>query len=49
MFEPINFILNLEWMGLGMLGIFIVMGIRIGATYLLNHIFAKIDAKKKNK
>ena len=38
MFEPINFVHNLKWMGLGMLGIFIVMGILIGFIVALNRI-----------
>ena len=39
MFEPGNFINNLQYMGSGMLGIFVVIGIIIGATALLNFIF----------
>ena len=42
-FEPINFIKNLEYMGVGMLGILIVMGVIILATMLLN----KLTQKKK--
>ena len=38
-FEPINFIENLQYMGLGMLAIFIVIGVIVGITYLLNRIF----------
>ncbi|MBO5790190.1 MAG: oxaloacetate decarboxylase [Clostridia bacterium] len=40
MFKPIEFVNNLKYMGLGMLGIFIVMGAIIGVTYLLNKAFA---------
>lgn len=36
---PFAFVENLRWMGLGMLGIFIVVGIVVGATYLLNWAF----------
>ena len=38
-FEPFNFVDNLKYMGLGMLAIFIVIGVIVGITYLLNQIF----------
>ena len=38
-FTPGGFVENLQYMGLGMLGIFIVIGLIIGATALLNFIF----------
>ena len=38
-FEPNDFVKELPTMGKGMLGIFIVIGIIIGATCLLNFIF----------
>ena len=38
MFEPLNFVKNLSTMGIGMLGIFIVIGIIIGATVLINKL-----------
>ena len=38
-FEPLNFVKNLKYMGLGMLGIFIVIGVIIIATALLNKVF----------
>ena len=44
-FEPINFINNLKYMGLGMLGIFIVIGLIVGVTVALN----RVSAPKKNK
>ncbi len=34
--NPMNFVYNLKYMGLGMLGIFIVIGIVIAFTMLLN-------------
>ncbi len=43
MFEPINFVTNLQYMGLGMLGIFVVIGIIVGATYVLNAVFKEKD------
>ncbi len=41
MFNPMAFVENLQYMGIGMLCIIIVMGIIIGATMLLNKIFKK--------
>ena len=33
-FNPINFITNLKYMGIGLVGVFIIIGIIIAATYL---------------
>ena len=35
-FNPVNFISNLKYMGLGMLGIFVVIGIIVGVVVVLN-------------
>lgn len=43
-FEPMNFITNLKYMGLGMLGIFVVIGIIAGVTCILGAV-----AKRKGK
>ena len=40
MFEPMNFINNLHYMGKGMLGIMVVMGVVIVMVTLLNKIFS---------
>lgn len=40
-FIPQNFIANLQYMGIGMLIIFIVIGLIIGATMLINKIFSR--------
>jgi len=40
-FEPMAFVENLKYMGLGMLGIFVVIGIIAGVTVLLNRILSK--------
>ena len=37
-FEPIRFIETLKYMGFGMLGIFVVIGVIAGATVLLNKL-----------
>ena len=42
-FEPMNFVKNLSYMGVGMLGIFIVIGVIIIAVVVLN----KATAPKK--
>ena len=40
-FNPIAFIENLKYMGIGMLVIFVVIGIIILATMLINWLFSK--------
>ena len=35
-FNPANFISNLKYMGLGMLGILVVIGIIVGVVVVLN-------------
>ena len=45
-FKPIAFIENLKWMGIGMLGVFIIIGFIIGATYLTNYAINKYRASK---
>lgn len=37
-FNPFAFIENLRYMGLGMLGIFVVIGVIIGITALMNKL-----------
>ena len=36
-FEPMRFVTNLKYMGLGMLGIFVVIGLIVVTTVVLNH------------
>ncbi len=43
MFEPMNFITNLRYMGEGMLNIFVVIGVIVLLTMGLNAISKKID------
>ena len=43
-FVPMNFISNMRYMGLGMLGIFVVIGIIAGVTCILGAV-----AKRKDK
>ncbi len=35
MFEPIRFVYYLKYMGMGMLGVFIIIGIIIAVTYAI--------------
>ena len=42
-FHPMNFVYSLEYLGKGMLGILVVMGVIILVTMLLN----KLSSKKK--
>ena len=39
-FDPINFVENLEYMGVGMLVIFVIIGIIILSTKLINYLFS---------
>ena len=40
-FDPMNFVENLEYMGVGMLVIFVIIGIIILSTKLINYLFSK--------
>ena len=40
-FEPMNFVNNLIYLAAGMIGIFLVMGVIILFTYLLNKLLSK--------
>ncbi|MGN0451108.1 MAG: oxaloacetate decarboxylase [Acutalibacteraceae bacterium] len=44
-FNPMNFITNLRYLAVGMISIFIVIGVIILVTVLLNKIFTKSDKK----
>lgn len=37
-FNPMGFVENLKYMGIGMLGVFIIVGIIIAATYLIGAV-----------
>ncbi len=39
-FEPLNFVKNLQYMGVGMLVIFAVIGVIILTTMLVNYLFS---------
>jgi len=40
-FEPMNFVSNLRYMGIGMLVIFVIIGVIILATTLVGCLFSK--------
>ena len=42
-FNPMNFISNLKYMGLGMLGIFVVIGVIVLITVILNKVTKSSD------
>ena len=44
-FQPIEFVNNLKYMLVGMLGVFIIVGIIICATHLIGKLTANISKK----
>lgn len=48
-FNPMAFIENLKYMGLGMLGVFIIVGIIIFATHFTSFTIRKIEEQKANR
>ena len=47
MFEPMEFVRNLEHMGIGMLGVFLIVGIIMVATYAIGKLSARLSAKNE--
>lgn len=43
MFEPIEFVNNLKYMGIGMLGVFLIVGIIMCATYAIGKFTSHRD------
>ncbi len=46
-FVPGEFITNLKYMGLGLLGTFLIIGIIIGVTMLFNYASNRLSAARK--
>lgn len=46
-FEPIAFINNLKYMGIGMLGVLMIVAIIMGATYLVSYVTNAVAARKE--
>ncbi len=44
-FNPMNFVTNLKWMGIGMLGVFMIIAIIIIATVAINATTSKNSDK----
>ncbi|MBR6546137.1 MAG: hypothetical protein IKT72_04320 [Clostridia bacterium] len=44
-FNPINFVHSLKYMGIGMVGVFLIIGIIVGATYAIGKLSARLSAK----
>ncbi len=40
-FNPMNFLSNLKYMGIGMLVIFVIIGVIILSTMLINYLFSE--------
>lgn len=47
-FKPIEFVKNLKYMGIGMLGVFIIVGVIMGATYLTGYLTGKLSNSSKD-
>ena len=47
-FEPIKFVESLKYMGIGMLGIFIIVGVIMGATYATAYLTNKLAMPPKD-
>ena len=47
-FNPSAFVENLKYMGIGMLGVFIIIGVIIAATYVIGAATAKRENKSDN-
>ena len=39
------FVDNLKYMGIGMLGVFMIVGVIMGATYLIGYLTSKLGNK----
>lgn len=40
-FEPIKFVENLKYMGIGMLGVFLIVGIIMASVYVIGSVKSK--------
>ena len=47
-FEPVNFINNLKYMGIGMLGVLMIVAIIMAATYIIGAVTSKIGNNSDN-
>ena len=47
-FQPMEFVNNLKYMGIGLVGVFVIIGVIIAATYIIGAVTNKVSAKKKD-
>ena len=47
-FEPIEFVKNLKYMGVGMIGVFLIVGIIILATFAIGKFTSKLSGGNKD-
>ena len=47
-FAPIKFVESLKYMGIGMLGVFIIVGVIMAATYLTGYFTDKLAKPTKD-
>ena len=47
-FKPYEFVKNLKFMGIGMLGVFMIVAVIIIATYLTNSLTNKLSKPKND-
>ncbi|MBO7292951.1 MAG: hypothetical protein J6V07_03350 [Clostridia bacterium] len=44
-FNPMEFVYNLKYMGVGLLGVFLIVGIIVAATYGIGKLSEKLSKK----
>ena len=47
-FKPIEFVENLKYMGIGMLGVFMIVAVIMGTTYLTGYLTSKLARPGKD-
>ena len=45
-FIPMNFVDNLKYMGIGMLGVFMIVAVIMIATYVISYVTGRIGGRK---
>ena len=47
-FVPMEFVKNLKYMGVGLVGVFLIIGIIIASSYGISYFTAKLSGKGNN-
>ena len=47
-FAPLKFVENLKYMGIGMLGVFVIVGVIMAATYLTGYFTSKLPKSNED-